>query len=1086
MDKILEIKKLVIDFESNDSIFRAVDDISFTIEKGKTLSLVGESGSGKSVTAMSIMQLLPFPQSSYTGESSIKFNNKEIINASKKDLLSLRGNIISMVFQEPMTSLNPYHRVGDQITESVLLHSKFSKKEAKDEAINLMNLVEIDNVERRFNSYPHELSGGQRQRIMIAMALVNKPKLLIADEPTTALDVTIQAQILDLMSKLKNDLGMSILFITHDLGLVKEFSDQVCVMQNGNIVESGNTTDVFDDPQHKYTQKLLNAEPQPKMILNNEENPLIKIENLDVFYNMTRTSFFKKNRFHAVKDTSINIYKNTTIGLVGESGSGKSTLGKAIANLTPFEGKIYYDGKDIASSSKEIKKHIQIVFQDPYGSLSPRMTIGEIVGEGLGVHFKLTKKESDSKIDKVLSDVGIELNAKNKYPHEFSGGQRQRIAIARSLIMNPNFMILDEPTSALDRSIQIQVINLLKDIQDEYKLTYLFISHDLKVIRSMSDYIFVMKDGIIVESGLSNDVFDYPKEKYTKKLLSAALRYATDWENVYKMSSRKYSKELVDGPNQAASRSMLRGVGFTSEDFTKPFVGIASTGAKVTPCNMHINQLSEVVEDSINYSGGKGVLFNTITVSDGISMGTQGMKYSLVSREVIADSIETVVGCLGYDGLIAIGGCDKNMPGCLIGMARLNRPSIFIYGGSIKPSDENTDYVTVSEKVGEFSKGSINEDELIHYEKISVEGPGSCGGMYTANTMASAIEALGMSLPGSSSQDATSKSKNADCVNAGSAIMNLLDKDIKPSDIMTRKAFENAITVVIALGGSTNAVLHLLAMAHSIGVELCLDDFTTIGKKTPVLADLKPFGKHYMSELNANGGIQPLMKTLLDKGLLHGKCMTVTGNTLEENLKDIKPYETSEIIKDFNNPIKKDSHLRILYGNLAKDGAVAKITGKEGTSFEGKAKVFDSEEEGVEAILSNQINEGDVIVIRYEGPKGGPGMREMLKPTSAIMGLGLGDKIGFITDGRFSGGTHGFVVGHVSPEAAEGGMIAIVQDGDTILIDADNDQLILKVDDEEIKKRELNWKNTNSIPKKGVLAKYAESVKSASLGAITD
>ena len=1086
MSNIVEVRNLSIDFNVRDGKFRAVDNISFDIQQNKTLALVGESGSGKSVTAMSIMQLLPFPQSSYTSESSIKFNNKEIINASKKDLLSLRGNIISMVFQEPMTSLNPYHRVGDQITESVLLHSKVSKKEAKDEAINLMNLVEIDDVERRFNSYPHELSGGQRQRIMIAMALVNKPELLIADEPTTALDVTIQAQILDLMSKLKRELGMSILFITHDLGLVREFSDQVCVMQNGNIVENGNTADVFDNPKHAYTQKLLNAEPKPKTIINHKEDPLIKIENLDVFYNMPRTSFFKSNRFHAVKDTSINIYKNTTIGLVGESGSGKSTLGKAIANLTPYEGKIYYDGQDIASSSKEIKKHIQIVFQDPYGSLSPRMTIGEIVGEGLGVHFNLSKKESDLKIDKVLTDVGIELNAKNKYPHEFSGGQRQRIAIARSLIMNPNFMILDEPTSALDRSIQIQVINLLKDIQNEYELTYLFISHDLKVIRSMSDYIFVMKDGIIVESGLSNDVFNYPKEKYTKKLLSAALRYATDWENVHKMSSRKYSKELVDGPNQAASRSMLRGVGFTSEDFTKPFVGIASTGAKVTPCNMHINQLSELVEDSINASGGKGVLFNTITVSDGISMGTQGMKYSLVSREVIADSIETVVGCLGYDGLIAIGGCDKNMPGCLIGMARLNRPSIFIYGGSIKPSNENTDYVTVSEKVGEFSKGSINEDELIHYEKISVDGPGSCGGMYTANTMASAIEALGMSLPGSSSQDATSKSKNADCVNAGSAIMNLLDKDIKPSDIMTREAFENAITVVIALGGSTNAVLHLLAMAHSIGVELCLDDFTSIGKKTPVLADLKPFGKHYMSELNANGGIQPLMKTLLDKGLLHGQCMTVTGNTLEENLKDIKAYETSEIIKDFNNPIKKDSHLRILYGNLAKDGAVAKITGKEGTSFEGKAKVFNSEEEGVSAILSNQINDGDVIVIRYEGPKGGPGMREMLKPTSAIMGLGLGDKIGFITDGRFSGGTHGFVVGHVSPEAAEGGLIALVEDGDTILIDAESDQLVLKVDDDEIKRRQSIWKNPNSKPKKGVLAKYAESVKSASLGAITD
>ena len=552
------------------------------------------------------------------------------------------------------------------------------------------------------------------------------------------------------------------------------------------------------------------------------------------------------------------------------------------------------------------------------------------------------------------------------------------------------------------------------------------------------------------------------------------------------MSSRKYSKELVDGPNQAASRSMLRGVGFTSEDFTKPFVGIASTGAKVTPCNMHINKLSEIVEDSINNSGGKGVLFNTITVSDGISMGTQGMKYSLVSREVIADSIETVVGCLGYDGLIAIGGCDKNMPGCLIGMARLDRPSIFIYGGSIKPSNENTDYVTVSEKVGEFSKGEINEDQLIHYEKISVEGPGSCGGMYTANTMASAVEALGMSLPGSSSQDAVSESKKDDCVSAGEAIMNLLESDIKPSDIMTREAFENAITVVIALGGSTNAVLHLLAIAHSIGVELELDDFTKIGKKTPVLADLKPFGSHYMSELNANGGIQPLMKLLLDKGLLHGDCLTVTGKTLSENLENVTSYENKNIIRDFDNPIKENSHLRIMYGNLAVDGAVAKITGKEGTSFEGNARVFNSEEEGVEAILSNSINDGDVIVIRYEGPKGGPGMREMLKPTSAIMGLGLGDKVGFITDGRFSGGTHGFVVGHISPEAAEGGNIALVENGDTILIDAENDQLILKVEDKVLDERRSNWTNPIKTPKKGVLAKYAKSVKSASLGATTD
>ena len=553
------------------------------------------------------------------------------------------------------------------------------------------------------------------------------------------------------------------------------------------------------------------------------------------------------------------------------------------------------------------------------------------------------------------------------------------------------------------------------------------------------------------------------------------------------MTSRKYSKELVDGPNQAASRSMLRGVGFTSEDFTKPFVGIASTGAKVTPCNMHINQLAEVVEKSVDTSGGKGVLFNTITVSDGISMGTQGMKYSLVSREVIADSIETVVGCLGYDGLIAIGGCDKNMPGCVIGMARLNRPSIFIYGGSIRPSEENTDYVTVCEKTGEFSKGDLPEAELIHVEKISVKGPGSCGGMYTANTMASAIEALGMSLPGSSSQDAVSDDKQNDCKEAGLAIINLLDKDIKPSDIMTKKAFENAITVVISLGGSTNAVLHMLAMAYAIGVDLHLDDFTRIGKKTPVMADLKPFGSHYMSELNANGGIQPLMKMLLKKGLLHGDCLTVTGKTLAENLESVQPYnDKQQIIKSFENPIKENSHLRILYGNLAKEGAVAKITGKEGTSFEGIARVFNSEEDGAEAILAKSIKPGDVVVIRYEGPKGGPGMREMLKPTSAIMGQGLGNSVAFITDGRFSGGTHGFVVGHITPEAADGGLIAIVEDGDTILIDAENDQLLLKVSEDQIAHRISKWVNLTKTPEKGVLSKFAKSVKSASLGAVTD
>ena len=553
------------------------------------------------------------------------------------------------------------------------------------------------------------------------------------------------------------------------------------------------------------------------------------------------------------------------------------------------------------------------------------------------------------------------------------------------------------------------------------------------------------------------------------------------------MKNRKYSKHLIDGPNQAASRAMLRGAGFTSEDFQKPFVGIASTGAKVTPCNMHINGLADIVEDSISHAGGKGVLFNTITVSDGISMGTQGMKYSLVSREVIADSIETVVGCLGYDGVIAIGGCDKNMPGCLIGLARLNRPSIFIYGGSIRPSEKNTDYVTVCEKVGEYAKGDISEEELIEIETISVKGPGSCGGMYTANTMASAIEALGMSLPGSSSQDALSNNKINDCKASGDAVMHLLEHDIKPSDIMTKAAFENAITVVIALGGSTNAVLHLLAMAHAIDVELDLDDFSRIGKKTPVLADLKPFGSHFMSQLNAQGGIEPVMKMLLDQGLLHGDCLTVTGKTVRENLQNINGYTKKQsIIMGLDEPVKNSSHLRILYGNLSPEGAVAKITGKEGTMFSGVAKVFNSEEEGLKAILNKVIQPGDVIIIRYEGPKGGPGMREMLKPTSAIMGQGLGDKVAFLTDGRFSGGTHGFVVGHITPEAFDGGPLALVMDGDKITIDADKDLLSIDISDEDLTKRKSDWINPIKHPKKGVLAKYAKSVKSASLGAITD
>ena len=553
------------------------------------------------------------------------------------------------------------------------------------------------------------------------------------------------------------------------------------------------------------------------------------------------------------------------------------------------------------------------------------------------------------------------------------------------------------------------------------------------------------------------------------------------------MPNRKYSKILHDGPQQAASRSMLRGAGFKDADFQKSIVGIASLGASVTPCNMHLNSLAEIVEESVNNAGCKAVTFNTITVSDGISMGTEGMKYSLVSREVIADSIETVVGCLAYDGVVGIGGCDKNMPGIIIGLARLNRPSLFIYGGSIRPSNQNTDYVTVCEKTGEFSKGSISEEELIAVEKVSVVGPGSCGGMYTANTMASAIEALGMSLPGSSSQDAVSDDKKNDCINTGNAIENLLEKDIKPSDIMTKQAFENAITIVIALGGSTNAVLHLIAMAHAMNVDINLDDFTRIGKRVPVIADIKPFGKNYMSSLNEVGGIQPLMKMLLDADLLHGNCLTVSGRTISENLSEVEPYpENQSIIRDISNPIKNSSHLRILYGNLAPEGAVAKITGNEGLKFTGTAKVFDSEEDGNEAIQKNQINEGDVVVIRYEGPKGGPGMREMLKPTSSIMGQGLGDKVAFITDGRFSGGTHGFVVGHISPEAFVGGPIGVINDGDEITIDAETNSISIDISDEELQNRLDNFKPNKELPKKGVLSKYSKSVQSASLGAITD
>ena len=551
-------------------------------------------------------------------------------------------------------------------------------------------------------------------------------------------------------------------------------------------------------------------------------------------------------------------------------------------------------------------------------------------------------------------------------------------------------------------------------------------------------------------------------------------------------NNRKFSSQVVDGYERAPSRSMLYPVGFKKEDFKKPQVGIASTWSMVTPCNMHINKLAEETEIGVNGAGGKAVIFNTITISDGISMGSEGMKYSLVSREVIADSIETVVGCQGFDGVVAIGGCDKNMPGCIIGLARLNRPSVFVYGGTIQPGNNHTDIVSVFEAVGKRANNDISDIELEQIESKAIPGAGSCGGMYTANTMASAIEALGMSLPNSSAQDAISDDKNSDSRRAGEAVFNLLEMDIKPSDIMTKKAFENAITVIITLGGSTNAVLHLIAMASAINVDLTIDDFTRIGAKVPVLADLKPSGKYMMSELVEIGGTLPLMKMLLDADLLHGDCITVTGKTLAENLKDVEPYDKAQqIIMPLDNPIKQDSHLRILRGNLAADGAVAKITGKEGLTFKGRAKTFACEEDALQAILNDQISEGDVIVIRYEGPKGGPGMREMLAPTSAVMGKGLGEKVALITDGRFSGGTHGFVVGHITPEAFSGGPLAIIEDGDEILIDAENNKLELLIDDSAIAQRLSNWKQPTPRYKKGVLAKYAKLVHSASEGAIT-
>ena len=555
-------------------------------------------------------------------------------------------------------------------------------------------------------------------------------------------------------------------------------------------------------------------------------------------------------------------------------------------------------------------------------------------------------------------------------------------------------------------------------------------------------------------------------------------------------ATRAYSSIVVDGAERAASRAMLHAVGFEAADFKKSQIGVASTWGMVTPCNMHIDQLAVHVSQGINNAGGKAVVFNTITISDGISMGTEGMKYSLVSREVIADSIETVAGCEGFDGLVAIGGCDKNMPGCLMGMARLNRPSVFVYGGTILPGtfdNKPVDVVSVFEAVGLHANGKMSDKDLARLEACAIPGAGSCGGMYTANTMASAVEALGMSLPNSSAQAAISADKSADCTQAGAAVMNLIKRGIRPLDIMTRAAFENAITLVIALGGSTNAVLHLLAMAHAARVKLTIDDFTRIGRRVPVLGDLRPSGKYVMAALVEIGGTVPLMKMLLDKGLLHGDCLTVTGRTLAENLRNAPSYPPGQdIIRSFDNPVKKESHLVVLYGNLAPQGAVAKISGKEGLRFQGRARVYESEEAALSAILDDTVKKGDVVVIRYEGPKGGPGMREMLSPTSAIMGKGLGKEVALLTDGRFSGGSHGFVVGHVTPEAYVGGPIALIKNGDSITIDAEKRELSLHVPKSEWNKRQAQWKQPKPRYTRGVLAKYARLVNSAHLGAVTD
>jgi dihydroxy-acid dehydratase len=552
----------------------------------------------------------------------------------------------------------------------------------------------------------------------------------------------------------------------------------------------------------------------------------------------------------------------------------------------------------------------------------------------------------------------------------------------------------------------------------------------------------------------------------------------------------KYSQAVTQDPTQPAAQAMLHGIGLTDEDFKKAQVGIVSTGWEGNPCNMHLNGLAQEIKVGINNANLIGLIFHTIGVSDGISMGTDGMRFSLPSRDIIADSIETVASAQWYDAIVATVGCDKNMPGAMMAMGRLNRPAILVYGGTIAPGfykGQKLDVVSVFEALGQKVAGTITEEDFKEVVHRAIPGAGACGGMYTANTMSSAIEAMGMSLPGDASNPAVGRDKHEECARVGAAIRNLLEKDIKPRDIVTRKSFENAFTILTVLGGSTNAVMHLIAIAKTFGVEWTIDDCQRMSDKTPFLANLKPSGKYVMEDLFEVGGIPALMKYLLDNNMLHGDCMTVTGKTIAENYADVAPLsENQSVIQPLSNPVKPQGHIQILYGNLAEGGSVAKITGKEGEIFTGKAKVFDCEQDANDAITSGKIEMGDVIVIRYVGPKGGPGMPEMLKPTSAIMGAGLGNSVALITDGRFSGGTHGFVVGHVTPEAHVGGGIALIKDGDTVVIDAVKNRMDVKISKKELAQRKKEWKPRPIPATNGILYKYSKTVSTASEGCVTD